>query len=582
MRIGHWLQSLLSVANYKPVQRRSRLTRQGDQATPFAAQVLELEARVLPATIVVTTTADIINAGDGVISLREAIIQANTNAGHDIIQLSAGTYTLTLTGAGDDAAATGDLDILNNGNVTIIGAGANQTTISASGLNDRVLQVLSGATLALEGVTITGGSGASHGGGILSQGTTTISNSTVTGNSATSDGGGVASLGGILTVTSSTISGNTGAWGGGIEQRSGTLTIADSTISGNISTISGGGMDLYQSTATITNTTISGNSAANSGGGFFIEVSTATISNSTFTNNRANAQGGSSRDGGAISVSMATLTLRNSIVVGNLVGTASDSSDVAGTLAWASAFNLIGDSDTDGGLTHGLNGNIIGVVPGIVLNPMLADNGGPTLTHALIIGSPAINAGDPAFDSEAVPCDQRGTGFDRVLLGRIDMGAVETPNTVPTLASNPSATTFSKKAAKKNGAPKIVPNISVTDPDNLPVAKLGGGTLTFSLDLQGKQHKKKGFLPFDTIGGLAGASAIGTLTGPTQDGNRMQYQITLHAETTAEQVQDFLRGLTFSTKGKGAKVAARLFRVQVADVAGAASEIIEQTINVGK
>jgi hypothetical protein len=66
----------------------------------------------------------------------------------------------------------------------------------------------------------------------------------------------------------------------------------------------------------------------------------------------------------------------------------------------ASAYNLIGDAASAGGLTNGVNGNIVGVDPALVLGP-LADNGGPTKTHALLPNSPAINAGDPTFDPNA-------------------------------------------------------------------------------------------------------------------------------------------------------------------------------------
>jgi hypothetical protein len=59
----------------------------------------------------------------------------------------------------------------------------------------------------------------------------------------------------------------------------------------------------------------------------------------------------------------------------------------------------------------------------------LQDNGGPTFTHALLAGSPAINTGDPSFDPNAFDppllYDQRGSGFPRVANGRIDIGAFE-------------------------------------------------------------------------------------------------------------------------------------------------------------
>src|SRR5437870_4786616 len=82
------------------------------------------------ATYTVTTFSDVINAGDGVLSLREAVIAANASVGPHTILLSAGTYNLTIDGPSEDLAATGDLDITND--VTITGAGAGSTTIAHS------------------------------------------------------------------------------------------------------------------------------------------------------------------------------------------------------------------------------------------------------------------------------------------------------------------------------------------------------------------------------------------------------------------------------------------------------------------
>lgn len=90
---------------------------------------------------------------DGEITLRAAIMETNALAGDDEITLPAGTYTLSIGGTGEDAAATGDLDITDN--LTIIGASASQTIINADGI-DRVLHVISG-TLDLEQLTVKGG-----------------------------------------------------------------------------------------------------------------------------------------------------------------------------------------------------------------------------------------------------------------------------------------------------------------------------------------------------------------------------------------------------------------------------------------
>ena len=124
-------------------------------------------AAATAATLTVTTTADAV-AADGACALREAITAANLDAappgagecapgsaaGTDRIVLGPGVFALSRVGAGEDANATGDLDL--RGAVAIVGAGAGATTIDARGI-DRVLSVAAGATALIEGVTITGG-----------------------------------------------------------------------------------------------------------------------------------------------------------------------------------------------------------------------------------------------------------------------------------------------------------------------------------------------------------------------------------------------------------------------------------------
>src|SRR4051794_11594970 len=89
-----------------------------------------LEARDLPATYVVTTAADVIDPADGVLSLREAVIAANANPGADIVQVPAGTFTLTLAGAKEDACQTGDLDV--TGDLTVQGTGTSTTVLDGN------------------------------------------------------------------------------------------------------------------------------------------------------------------------------------------------------------------------------------------------------------------------------------------------------------------------------------------------------------------------------------------------------------------------------------------------------------------
>jgi hypothetical protein len=163
------------------------------------------------------------------------------------------------------------------------------------------------------------------------------------------------------------------------------------------STILGGSDGLTGVNATVTNSTFSGNTGTAIGG------ATVSLFNSTIA-------------GGNIGIENTLLTIGNTIVYGN-------TTDVgAGNAVTDSGHNLIGNG---GGLFfNGTNGDIVGANP--LLGP-LANNGGPTLTIALLPGSPAIDAGNNAIIPPGVTTDQRGPGFARIAGGTVDIGAFETP-----------------------------------------------------------------------------------------------------------------------------------------------------------
>ncbi len=327
-------------------------------------------------------------------SLREAIIAANASPGDDAIQLAAVAYVLSVAGRGEDATATGDLDVTDStGTLAITGAGAAVTIIHAggsTGLADRVFHVLPNTTLRLNSLSVTGGYNdnlsqglAGLGAGVLNQGT--------------------------LVVTNSSVSGNVG---GGIASREGSVTIGGSTVSGNSAATNGAGIDFVvdgdQRELRITNSTISGNSApGHAGGGIFITGTgggpRVTITNTTISDNLARTGGGVRNNFGN-----SALNIRNTIIAGNTPD------DVVG-----------------GYLDQG--NNLVGGDPR--LGP-LADNGGSTLTHALLPGSPAIDAGDnaaaPATDQRGVARPQDGDGDGTAT---VDIGAVEAANDAPTLMS---------------------------------------------------------------------------------------------------------------------------------------------------
>ena len=387
-------------------------------------------SQVYAAAITVNTVADENNV-DGDCSLREAIIAANTdNAvdacptgnGADTINLPAGTYILSLLGTGENAAATGDLDITKD--LTLLGAGKTSTIIDGNGI-DRVFDVITTATIS--DVTVSGGdAGTELGGGIKVNSSLTLMRSRVTGNLAQGGGGiGLASNGTNMTAIDTRIYANTATFDGGGIYTYGIVTLHSSLISGNTASHGGGiGSGSLSSQVTVVNSTISGNDGGIYGGGINV-VGTANLYNATITDNTAD-------DGGGLKIaSSSTLNASNSIIADNL---GVSNVDCSGTLI-SQGYNLI--NDTTGCTIIGTTGNVTGVSAN--LGP-LQNNGGPTLTHALLAGSPAINAGHPTacLDETGAPLgvDQR----DYARADRCDMGAYEynSPGT-PTPSSTPTA-----------------------------------------------------------------------------------------------------------------------------------------------
>jgi CSLREA domain-containing protein len=397
------------------------------------------------AGIVVNTAADENDTGSDC-SLREAITAANTDsayggcpagAGSDAITF-AGNYTITLSSQLPLVTTT----------ITITGNGAANTIVQADAVANtatyRVFEINLTGSLALNNLTVRHGrcngfcenattdgsgiynlgtlavtnsiiannSGTGGGGGIINYGTLTVTNSTLSNNSALS-GGGISNAG-TLTVTNSTISGNSATNGGGGIINVGTLTVANSTISDNSSPGSGGGVSNIDGTVTVTNSTFSGNSTANNGGGLYNDNSSPTLTNVTFSGNSANANGGGMlNNGGGSSPTLKNVILANSISGGDCVNTGGAS------LNGSSSNNLI--ESTEGGacgLTDGVGGNIIGSADPALGS--LADNGGPTQTHALGTSSPALSTGT---NTGCPSTDQRGVARPQLLV--CDIGAVE-------------------------------------------------------------------------------------------------------------------------------------------------------------
>lgn len=241
-----------------------------------------------------------------------------------------------------------------------------------------------------------------------------------------------------LTVADSIINDNSGP---GVDNNSGFVTIVDSTISGNSVAKTGGPLDAgggvhtYQlggklpGNLTVINSTISGNSTFSAGGGIACGVSGLTVINSTISGNSAGDYAGGIANGSLGLMIVNSTVSGNSaatcggvcggtVEIGNTILNANASGNIDGTVT-SHGYNI--SSDDAGGLLTG-PGDQINTDP--LLGP-LQDNGGPTLTHLPLPGSPAIDAGDPSFTRPPYH-DQRGACYYRVFGRRIDVGSVET------------------------------------------------------------------------------------------------------------------------------------------------------------
>jgi predicted outer membrane repeat protein len=469
--------------------------------------VLALEGRALLSTLTVNNTND---SGAG--SLREAVDQANHDGGGDTIVFSSlfnSPQTITLS--------SGQLELTGTkARTTITGPGANLLTISGHQAS-RVFEVDANVTASISGLTITGGQAGSGGGlyndgsnlslyevtvtdniaqygaGLFNKGKSlTLTGCTVSGNYASGNnasgggldtisgtstltgcavsgnydvgyddsGGGVANVnsgttklyectisknfvlghnntgnagglynrGGSLSLTDCTVSHNSADYGGGLKSHGGTLSLADCTVNGNSAKTNGGGFYTDDQTVpSLTNCTVTGNTAGNNGGGLFAGWG-ATLTNCTVSGNSADYYGGVYSPG--------TVSLTNTIVAGNTGGD--------------------------------INGNPSGsnyLIGGDPLLAPLGDYGGPTLTMALLPGSPAIGGGT----ADGAPTkDQRGQPRS----GPVDIGAIQSQGftLTPVPGSTPQSTAVG--TAFKNP-------LAVTVKANNPVEPVNDGVVSF-------------------------------------------------------------------------------------------------------
>lgn len=428
-------------------------------------------------------------ACDADCSLREAVIAANATPEEDTIVLSAGTYSLTLNGPLDITAAAGDLDIHNP--LTITGAGAGLTIIDAAGLNDpadRVFDVLYAGNVTLSQLSIVNGT-ANDGGGIRCDHSILTLNDVILSQNTAAPvvGGGMSSFSCQVTVNHSYFLNNYAeVGGGGLYANDSEVEINYSLISANQVGENSGGGGIYMSGARVTlNESSVTKNSARVGGGLYMDNSTSML----LVQNSLVAENLAAREGGGIAALVGrSLTIQSSTISGNIANTYGGGVDtrIPTYIAHSTIANNVADADIDndggaGGLlcysstciaevyvsiiadnidhaaipfhdcrnwngvvsSKGFNlvehqveaiqncefvqawGDVTGEDPRLA---PLGDNGGPTLTHALRLGSPAVDRGTnsacPATDQRGEPRPLDGDGDGTAVC---DIGAFETP-----------------------------------------------------------------------------------------------------------------------------------------------------------
>jgi len=393
---------------------------------------------------------------------------------------------LTIT---DGNASEGGGVFNNGGNVSFVSCTfSNNTALGSAGSpGGYTVEIINGVQYLAPFAGGNGGNG--EGGGLYSgSGSVTITDTTFSADTARGGKGGVGADSAFVAdsgpeIAPATNGGNGGAGqGGGLYCSSGSLTITNTTFSGDSAQGGTGGKGGTATGPTESNSSGSainaiggngGNGGNGEGGGLYCSVGSLTIAADTTVS--SNSAGGGSGGPGGIATFPDTpgldgiggagqggglygqATLNNTIVAGNT--NPSGASDISGDVS--GGYNLIGTGS--GGLTNGVDGNIVGTAAANLGLAPLANNGGPTQTMALVDGSPAIGAGSTALIPAGVTTDQRGPGYPRILSGLVDIGAfefkpVKTMTSVAlTTGTNPSkygtALTFTATVTSTSGVP---------------------------------------------------------------------------------------------------------------------------------
>lgn len=409
----------------------SRRLRGGAATALCALGVVAAAPAAHAADFVVDSTADAADAKPGdhqcrsdaaTCTLRAAIEEADATSGADAVIIPAGRYSLSSVPTpeagfpNENDAGNGDLDITDT--LTVRGAGAGRTTLDGGGL-DRVFSIDGGVTASISDMTITGGDaigggsakGIGMGGAIYNVGTATLERLRLVGNKA--DGGGaVFSIPHTyITIRDSLLAHNTAYEGGAIRFDSGgevvNSTITDNTLLPLPIDPAGWPEQPKQAVAVIDEISGYGGGIDHRGG------NDVAIINSTITGNHAIKGGGGLNSGQGYApvseeVALGRMRLRNTIVAGNTSDGGPANCHVSAQVIESTGHNL----DSDGSCFLTADGDLPQRDP--LLGP-LAYNGGATETQALLLGSPAIDAGAadgcPQHDQRGIRRPQ-GAGCD--------------------------------------------------------------------------------------------------------------------------------------------------------------------------
>ena len=364
-----------TVMEYTASANSSSLTEQSFQSVPFS--VINNATYLNHVPLLVNLYGDpTTNSGSGFDgSLRYCVNQANTYVADGInVTIDFGIVgTILLTSSLGPLVFT--TPTANPGYTITVEGGI--TVVDGQG-DTQDFNIQSGANVVLTDLELENGL-ALNGGAVANAGTLALNACNLVGNSATNSGAGLYNTG-SLTVSDSLINNNTAKYGGGLANL-GQATVIASTFTANKGTDTGGGAENYGGSLTLSNSTLVGNRAG-TGGGVENYSGELTLSNDTIAYNTATDAGG-----GVYNRDAAAMTLLNTIVTGNVL-TNNTPNDVSGTIPVANS-NLIGQNS--GFDLVSATSNQLGVSAGLA--PTLANNGGPTQTLALLVGSNATGAG---------------------------------------------------------------------------------------------------------------------------------------------------------------------------------------------